>query len=159
MGRTLRDLLDRSFAESAKQTAVRVLRPVEGSREWRYESMSYAELKQRRDELAAGFWERGLVKGKRVGILTDGGSEPLLVFLAADCIGVSAVPLCIKSPDEVLAHSVDHSGVEMLVVGEEQEIDEFLEEMHDSPLGHHIREQEEEAAEIPEDGIPGFSIR
>ena len=116
MGRTLRDLLDRSFAESAKQTAVRVLRPVEGSREWRYESMSYAELKQRRDELAAGFWERGLVKGKRVGILTDGGSEPLLVFLAADCIGVSAVPLCIKSPDEVLAHSVDHSGVEMLVV-------------------------------------------
>ena len=57
-----------------------------------------------------------LVKGKRVGILTDGGSEPLLVFLAADCIGVSAVPLCIKSPDEVLAHSIDHSGVEMLVV-------------------------------------------
>ena len=116
MSRTLRDLLDRSFAECASQTAVRVLRPVEGSREWRYEAMSYGALKERRDELAVGLWGRGLVKGKRVGILTDGGSEPLLVFLAADCIGVSAVPLCIKSPDEVLAHSIDHSGVEMLVV-------------------------------------------
>ena len=116
MSRTLRDLLDQSFAQCASQTAVRVLQPVEGSREWRYEAMSYAELKERRDALAVGLWGQGLGKGKRVGILTDGGSEPLLVFLAADCIGVSAVPLCIKSPDEVLAHSIDHSQVKMLIV-------------------------------------------
>ena len=57
-----------------------------------------------------------MAKGQRVGILTDGGSEPLLVFLATDCIGVSAVPLCIQSPDEVLAHSIAHSAVELLIV-------------------------------------------
>ena len=37
--------------------------------------------------------------------------EPLLIFLATDCIGVSAVPLCIQSPDEALAHSIAHSAV------------------------------------------------
>lgn len=116
MGPTLRDLLDHSFAAYATQTAIRILQPVAGSRQWRYEPLSYAQLKERRDRLAAGLAEQGLVKGKRVGILTDGGSEPLLVFLAADFLGLSAVPLCIKSPDEVLAHSIDHSGIELLVV-------------------------------------------
>lgn len=48
--------------------------------------------------------------------------------------------------------------VEMLVAGDDEEIDEFLEEMHDSPLGHHIREQEEEPAEMPEEGLHGFTI-
>jgi long-chain acyl-CoA synthetase len=116
MGRTLRDLLDNSFERYAERTAVRVLEPVEGNREWRYVPLSYAQLKERRDRLAAGLAAQGLDKGKRVGILTDGGSEPLLVFLAADSIGVSAVPLCIKSPHEMLAHNIGHSGVELLIV-------------------------------------------
>lgn len=116
MSKTLRDLLDNSFANHSSETAVRVLRPMEGGRQWRYEPLSYAELKERRDRLAVGLAAQGLLKGKRVGILTDGGSEPLLVFLAADCIGVSAVPLCIKSPDEVLIHSINDSGIALLIV-------------------------------------------
>ena len=116
MGQTLRDLLDKSFANHAQQTAIRVLKPVQGSREWQYEALSYAGLKECRDRLAAGLAAQGLVKGKRVGILTDGGSEPLLIFLAADCIGVSAVPLCTKASDEVLAHGIEHSEIELLVV-------------------------------------------
>ena len=114
--KTLKGLLEASFIKHSSQTAIRILRPAEDGRQWRYESTSYAELKQLRDRLATGFAAQGLSKGKRVGILTDGGSEPLLVFLAADCIGISAVPLCIKSPDEVLTHSIEHSGIEMLVV-------------------------------------------
>ena len=116
MGQTLRDLLDKSFADHAQQTAIRVLKPVQGSREWQYEALSYAELKECRDRLATGLAAQGLVKGKRVGILTDGGSEPLLIFLAADCIGVCAVPLCTKASDEVLAHGIEHSEIELLVV-------------------------------------------
>ena len=116
MGKTLKDLLNHSFATYAEQTAIRVLEPVEGSRAWTYQPVTYAALKSRRDWLAAGLAAQGLAKGQRVGILTDGGSEPLLVFLATDCIGVSAVPLCIQSPDEVLAHSIAHSAVELLVV-------------------------------------------
>ena len=49
--------------------------------------------------------------------------------------------------------------VEMLVAGEAEELDAFLEEIHDSPLDHHIREQEEQAAEMPEEGLSGFAIR
>ena len=116
MGQTLRDLLDHSFATYAEQTAIRELKPVEGSRTLSYQPVTYAELKSRRDQLAAGLAAQSLAKGQRVGILTDGGSEPLLIFLATDCIGVSAVPLCIQSPDEALAHSIVHSAVEMLVV-------------------------------------------
>lgn len=48
--------------------------------------------------------------------------------------------------------------VEMQVMGEPDEINDFLEEMHDSPLGHHIQEQEERT--IPElENVSGFSIR
>ena len=48
--------------------------------------------------------------------------------------------------------------VEMLIAGESQELDEFLEEIHDSPIGHHIREQEQHAAEMPQEGLAGFVI-
>jgi acylphosphatase len=48
--------------------------------------------------------------------------------------------------------------VEMQIMGEEAEIAEFLQEIHDSPLGHHIQEQEERI--IPElENASGFSIR
>lgn len=47
--------------------------------------------------------------------------------------------------------------VEMQVMGEAEELDEFLEEMHDSPLGHHIQEQEMRAVPLLE-GVTGFTI-
>lgn len=49
--------------------------------------------------------------------------------------------------------------VEMLVAGEAEELDAFLEDIHDSPLDHHIREQEEHPAEMPEEGLSGFVIQ
>ncbi|NKB69591.1 MAG: AMP-binding protein [Candidatus Latescibacteria bacterium] len=111
-GLTLKDLMNRSFSQWADRTAVRLLSgsPLE------YRPLSYAQLQTRRDHLASGLQQLGLVKGKRVGILTDGGFEPLLVFLAADLIGVSAVPLCNKSPDEILTHSINHSAIAALVL-------------------------------------------
>ena len=54
--------------------------------------------------------------------------------------------------------NLDDGRVEMQVMGEEEEIDEFLEEMHDSPMGHHIQEQEERPIPPLED-VNGFSIR
>lgn len=48
--------------------------------------------------------------------------------------------------------------VELQIMGEEEELDEFLEELHDSPLGHHIQEQEERTVPLLEDVI-GFSIQ
>ena len=115
--KTLNDLMERSFERNGDKAAVRTLQPVAGGEgELSYQSMTYGELRELRDRLAAGFAAIGLGKGQRVGILTDGGFEPLLVFLAADLCGMSSVPLCTKSPEEILVHSIDHSGLACLVV-------------------------------------------
>ncbi|MFT5469172.1 MAG: acylphosphatase [Verrucomicrobiales bacterium] len=48
--------------------------------------------------------------------------------------------------------------VEMQVMGEDEEVDEFIQEIRDSSLAHHI--QKVEIRNIPDlEGIKGFSIR
>lgn len=54
--------------------------------------------------------------------------------------------------------NLDDGRVEMQIMGEEEEVDEFIEEMHDSPLGHHIQEQEQFTL-APLEDVTGFSIR
>ncbi|MEE3233814.1 MAG: AMP-binding protein [Candidatus Latescibacterota bacterium] len=112
---TLVELLNRSFAKHADKIAVRVLRPKTGS-DLYYEPITYEQLKQMRDKVAAGLAQIGLSKGQRLGILTDGGLEPLIAFLASDMLGVSCVPLCLKNSPEVLAYNICHSGIKMLIV-------------------------------------------
>ena len=68
------------------------------------------------DCLAAGLSGIGLSRGQRVGILTDRPMEPLLLFLACDLLGLSAVPLCAKSSAQILTHYIAHSDMEVLVV-------------------------------------------
>ena len=116
--RTLKDLLDESFSSYAERTAIRVLQPLNAGEKGRlaYRPMSYRELEDLRNQLATGLNGLGLVKGQRIGILTDGGIEPLVVFLAADMLGVASVPLCSKSPPEILVHTINHSEVGVLVV-------------------------------------------
>jgi len=53
--------------------------------------------------------------------------------------------------------NLDDGRVELQVMGEAGELDEFLAELHDSPLGHHIQEQEERSIPLLE-GVRGFSI-
>lgn len=54
--------------------------------------------------------------------------------------------------------NLDDGRVEMQVMGEEREVKEFIDEIHDSPLGHHIQEQEERPIPLLE-GVSGFTIR
>ena len=117
MGRTLTQVLDESFAKFANRPAVRVLGP-SGEGGLAYQPISYGELEQMRNQLAAGLVRLGMSKGQRVGILTDGGLEPLLVFLAGDLLGVCSVPLCLKSTPDVVRHSIEHSQISHLVVDE-----------------------------------------
>lgn len=116
MNRTLKDLMNESFAEHADRTAVRVLRQSDqqGERGLRYVPMTYAQLREQRDRLASGLARAGYAKGDRVGILTDGGLESVLIFLAADMMGLSSVPLCNKLPDDILKYMIEHSGLEAL---------------------------------------------
>ena len=116
--RTLKDLLDESFSSYAERTAIRILQPPDSGEKGRlaYKPITYRELEKLRNQLATGLAGLGVVKGQRIGILTDGGMEPLVVFLAADMLGVAAVPLCSKSAADILVHNINRSGVELLVV-------------------------------------------
>ncbi len=118
MGRTLRDLINHSFIHYADRVAVRVLRATSAGKagDLEYQPLTYNELKSARDRVAAGLASLGLHKGQRVGLLMDGGLESLLIFLAADFLGLSAVPLCNKIAAEILIHNINHSGIQVLVV-------------------------------------------
>ena len=48
--------------------------------------------------------------------------------------------------------------VELQIQGDEEELDEFIQDLHDSPLGHHIQEQEERTVPLLDD-VQGFSIQ
>ena len=116
MSQTLKDLLNDSFERHADRTAVRVLRQPEepGERRLQYVPLTYRQLKAQRDRLASGLAQIGLEKGQRIGLLTDGGLESVLVFLSCDMLGLSAVPICNKLPDDLLVHSINHSGIAYL---------------------------------------------
>ncbi len=131
--RTLAELLNQSFENFADKVAVRVLSS--GGRDAVYHPITYSELKVRRDRLASGLARIGMVKGQRIGILTDGGFEPLLIFLACDLLGLSSVPLCLKSSPEILEHNISHSGMDLLVVDRKgvEALGDLLEGMSDAP--------------------------
>ncbi|MDA0709207.1 MAG: AMP-binding protein [bacterium] len=117
MSGTLKDLMDRSFEIHADRTAVRILRQADqqGDKGLRYVPVSYKQLRDQRNRLASGFARSGLTKGQRIGLLTEGGLESILVFLACDILGLSTVPLCNKLPDDLLIHNINHSRIVWLV--------------------------------------------
>jgi long-chain acyl-CoA synthetase len=114
----LKAFLDESFERNADRSAIRVLRQSEqkGDRGLRYAPMTYRQLAEQRNRLVIGLSGQGLEKGTRVGILTDGGLEPILIFLACDALGLSSVPLCNKLSDDVLAHELNLSRPALLFV-------------------------------------------
>lgn len=114
MADNLKTLLDESFARHADRTAIRVLR--QSDQELRYVPLSYKQLEDQRNRLVVGLTDLGLSKGDRVGILTDGGLEPILIFLACDALGLSTVPLCNKLPDDVLVHNLNLAKPEVLFI-------------------------------------------
>jgi long-chain acyl-CoA synthetase len=117
MSQTLKDLLNESFERYADRTAVRVLRQADqpGEKGLRYVPVTYKQLRDQRNRLASGFALSGLSKGQRIGLVTDGGLESVLVFLACDMLGISTVPLCNKLPDDLLIHNINHSGIVWLI--------------------------------------------
>lgn len=53
--------------------------------------------------------------------------------------------------------NLEDGRVELILMGEEGEVEEFIDEMHNSPLGHHILEQEEFKIALLEN-VKGFQI-
>lgn len=113
----LKELIDAALSEYGDRTAIRILRQSDqsGERGLNYVPMTFRQLGEQRDRLATGLAGQGLVKGDRVAILTDGGLEPVLVFLACDALGLSSVPLCNKLPDDILIHNLTLSEPGLLI--------------------------------------------
>jgi long-chain acyl-CoA synthetase len=101
-------MMDAAFRDYSERTAIRILRQSDqtGERGLRYVPMTFRQLREQRDRLSTGLAGLNLSKGDRVGVLTDGGLEPILIFLACDALGLSAVPLCNKLPDDILIHNL-----------------------------------------------------
>ena len=137
MSQTLKDLLNDSFDRHAERTAVRVLRQPEepGERRLQYLPLTYRQLKVQRDRLASGLAQLGLEKGQRIGLVTDGGLESVLVFLSCDMLGLSAVPICNKLPDDLLVHSINHSGISYLFTDERslEQVERVREQLNNPP--------------------------
>ena len=112
----LKELIDGAFREFGARVAVRILRESDqpGEQGLKYVPITYKQLGDQRDRLATGLHGLGLKKGDRVAILTDGGLEPILIFLACDSLGLSAVPLCNKVPDDILIHNLKLSTPKLL---------------------------------------------
>ncbi|MEM7697152.1 MAG: acylphosphatase [Verrucomicrobiota bacterium] len=53
--------------------------------------------------------------------------------------------------------NLDDGRVELQLMGDEEEIDDFISDLHDSPLGHHIQEQEQRSVP-PLSEAKGFTI-
>ena len=54
--------------------------------------------------------------------------------------------------------NMDDGQVELILQGEENEVEAFIDEMHNSPLDHHIQEQQQFNIPLLEDSIRGFQI-
>jgi long-chain acyl-CoA synthetase len=123
----LKELMDGAFREFGDRTAIRILRQSDqsGDRGLKYVPMTFEQLGDQRDRLATGLHGLGLQKGDRVAILTDGGLEPILIFLACDSLGLSAVPLCNKVPDDILIHNLKLS-VPKLLFADPKSLDQMV---------------------------------
>ncbi len=86
-----------------------------------YESISYKRIHSDVLRLADRFIDKGLKKGDRVALLSEGRSEWLISELALLYLGVINVPLSIKlnEPNE-LQFRISHSGCSVIIVSNRQ---------------------------------------
>ncbi len=78
-------------------------------------TLTYAQLAERGDRLAAGLAELGVRGGDRVALLAANGHRYLEAFFGVPASGVVLVPLNTRLAQGELAHIVRHSGAKVLI--------------------------------------------
>jgi acyl-CoA synthetase (AMP-forming)/AMP-acid ligase II len=82
-------------------------------------TITYAELGQRCDRLAAGLAKLGVVHGDRVAMLSANSHSFLEAFFAVPAVGMVLVPLNTRLAQAELTHIVQHSGARVLLTDRE----------------------------------------
>ncbi|MEC8535624.1 MAG: AMP-binding protein, partial [Pseudomonadota bacterium] len=108
--RSICDCLENNALALGDKTAIR----------YEDESISWAELNKRVNQLAHYFKSRGLVKGDAVAINIENRPEIIITVLACLKLGLIAGMVNTRQTDEVLAHSLKLINPKLLVVGAEQ---------------------------------------
>ena len=79
------------------------------------EALTYRELDQQSDRVAASLHRAGVGHGDRVGLLFGNRSELILSYFACFKLGATAVPLNHHYKGPEIAYAVDHAGARALV--------------------------------------------
>jgi len=80
--------------------------------------LTYRQLKDKVDHIAAFLAHRGVVHGDRVAILSENGPHWGVAFLAANSLGAVAVPILTDFHPTEIHHVLRHSGSKVLFVSE-----------------------------------------
>jgi len=108
------DTLYACFAEVAREFAGRtaLMRKVNG----RFEGITYAELSETVDALAAGLAERGVKPGSMVGIYSYNRPEWVATDLAVAKLGAVLIPVYHTLGPDAIRYILNDAGVTHLVV-------------------------------------------
>jgi len=83
--------LGKKFKETALKDPGRIA--IRSKKDGKWDEISYGELNNRIESLAARLLERGVEKGDRIAIILENGPEWPVIFFAAVSIGAVAVPI------------------------------------------------------------------
>ncbi len=107
------------FKESVARYGNNVL--IHEKKDGKYRGLTYKEIDERVQILAAGLYRHGLRKGDRVALLAEGRTEWLVSELAMLYLGIIDVPLSVKliEPSEI-AFRINHSESKAVIVSGRQ---------------------------------------
>jgi len=91
------------------------LHPARGALKFQGRSWSYGELEQRANRLARALRERGIARGRRVGICLERGPDLILAVLAVLKSGAAYVPLDPAFPQARLDLYAQDAGLDLLL--------------------------------------------
>ncbi|MAG28967.1 hypothetical protein CL632_02375 [bacterium] len=82
-----------------------------------YESMTYSELLDKVNRLAAGMQKQGLKKGDKIALMLDNGPDWVFIDLAAARLGVVVVPIHTTYVSKYIQFKINHAWVAWFFVG------------------------------------------
>lgn len=120
-GETFPELLARHAAERPESPAM------QEKRYGVWQQVTWADYHERVVDFANGLGSLGVDRGHVIAILGDNRPEWLIAELAAQSVGAAVVGIYPTSIGEELVHIISHSGVEVVVAEDQEQVDKLIE--------------------------------